>query len=331
MITKLPIELNYFANLFYGTGNLNRNIDYLSVFNGHKQVVNYLNRRYQEVFHDNITEQNIIDLLYKEIVKQDELFSYYQSSFLALKKCFSESINYINNVSDKIDYKSRDKVEYCRSLFQELVMFLDVFERFIDPNHEEYGFGRRNIANSIELYYSTYYHLFNFFDQKTMASITTRPIAVFLIRQAIETRFKNALGIYLVRNATTHESIGINSTVYIDFIYSKKEYINVPVEKLYINTIKKWTNNYIHTGLMPEIYKIWYAIKVIEPLFTGVNNDIDGYDRDGSIVINKEYFNKLLEEDLKRYLIKHVHQLKKIETNDIYFEKIPAEALIKES
>jgi hypothetical protein len=329
MITQLPKELNNFANLFYGTGNINLNIDFSSVYESHKHVAYYLSRRYQEIFNENISEQKIVDLLYKEVVTQKELYYYYQSSFIVISKCFSESINYINSLSNEIDYKPIDKVEYCRSLFQELVIFLDKFERYLDQNHEGYGFGRRNIANSIELYYSTYYHLFNFFDQKTMASITTRPVAVFLIRQAIETRFKNALGVYLVRNANTNEAIVINTRVYIDFIYSRGKYIDIPVDKLIIDTVNKWTNNYIHTGLMPEIYKIWFAIKLIKPLFTGANNEIDGYDRDGSIVINREYFDNNLEEDFKRYIISHVHQLKKLNYEDIYFEKMPAEALIK--
>lgn len=330
-MNNIPKELQGFFALFYGNGQINRNVLFSNIYTESKLVTKYLESRYLELFKKkNITESRILELLYKETLKKEELADYYQACFIACKKCFLESIEYINNVSPKIKYLDEDKSEMCRSLFQELIIFLSVVEKYFNPQKEDYGFGRRNIVFSTELYYSTYYHLFNYFDQNTMAGISTKPISIFLLRQAIEVRYKNALGVYVFRNSHTHESIMVKSDIYIDFVYMHKDEIQVPISKRSVNIIKKWSNSFIHTGFMHEIYKIWYALKTIEPLFTPLNNEVDGYYRDGSIIINKKYYENKLDYDLIEYVIQKLPKNNILGSSDIYIEKISPEAYIKE-
>jgi hypothetical protein len=329
-LTPLPEGFQKLHRLFYGSGTLNRNVSIEEILPLFSEVEKYLATRYSQVFKKaTMDTAEIVGFVFREVVKESDSKNHMQACFLAIRKFVSESIEYIKGLSPLIAFSDEARSEFFRVVLGEVEMFLEVFENTLEPDSTDYGFSRRNILYSSEVFYSTFYHIFSYFDQKTFASIATRPISIFLIRQSVELKIKNALGVYLIRDINTYESIGVRSETYMDFIYKKGDLITLPIDKAILRTILKWSNLYIHTGFMPENYKTWFAMKTIEPLFKAVSNDVDGFHRDGAIVINKRYFEEDLESDIKNFIWENLPKNNKLQVAELYLEKIPPEALIK--
>ena len=326
---SLPEQLQSFSKVFFLNGFPNSDVLFSDVLLVQNDVLLYLQERYKSVYQDKIVnEDKYIDYLYKDIVKTDQYKKYLQVNFLALIKCFSESISYLEKVNIKSGPLDSEKVNFIRKLFSEIVIFLNTFESYLNKNHIPYGFYRRNISFSYELYYSSVHHFFSYCNPLTFASITMQPLSVFQIRQAIEVRIKSALGIHVLRRTANYDLLKITPDSFIEFIYSKPNEISIDVEKRTLEKIHGWTNLYVHTGFMPEAYKTWFALKSIEPLF--LHKTINGYDdRFGSITIKKDYFENYLENDIKQFVVdKFGRKLSINSITDVLIEKIEPEAVI---
>lgn len=325
----LPKELLVFSHIFYTNGIPRNNSTFNEVLTNKDSVLAYLEKRYESYYKDKVVcEEKYLDYLYKDKVNAKQYGKYLQVNFLSLIKCFNESIFYLENVNIKTGPTDIEKVNYANKLFGEIVIFLNEFETFVNKDHIPYGYYRRNISLSYELYYSSFHHYFSYCNPLTFASITMQPLAVFQIRQAIEVRIKNALGIHILRRKSNYDQLKITPDVFIEFIYSRPTQITIEVDKNVLQKIHSWTNLYIHTGFMPQAYKIWYAIKKIEPLFS--YRTVNGYDdRYGSITINKEYYNNELENDIQNYVFDNFGKKLSIdEASDIYIEKLDPEAVL---
>jgi len=123
--------------------------------------------------------------------------------------------------------------------------------------------------------------------------------SVFLIRQAIETKILNSLGILSILDSNkTPVKFRLESLV--EFI-TNNEHIEFPVQKSLLLKITKWTNIYIHRGLMQYHWLIILAHEILQPLFSmGVGNTITHIH--GAVKINKDYFENNLHEDILKCL-----------------------------
>jgi hypothetical protein len=324
---KYPDEIKNIVSLLVKDFSGMQNISYEVFLENKEPLLNYLNRRYEQVFGNRtVPDEKIVDFIYRDSFPTKFYKKYLQSCFIAVIKCFSESLERINQINSSIGPDENSKKHYFESLFNDTVLFLNDFEYFNDKEGGVYVIYRRNIAFSHEIFAAIDYHLFNYFNTKTFAGIITQPISVFLIRQAIEVRIKNALGIHIIRRADNANIVKITPDFFFDFIYSNPENIKMPITKDKIVKIHRWTNNFIHAGLMPPIYKIWFAFKQLEPLFSpGVYNNI--WDISGSITIRKEYYDLSMDNDLKKYINLRSRD-KSLTVDNLIIEKMDPEALL---
>jgi len=156
--------------------------------------------------------------------------------------------------------------------------------------------GRRRLFDSREVFISSKNLLRRhfYFDDISFSSIS-----VFLIRQSIELKVLNCLGVYsIVDKEDKPQKVKLEKV--IEFI-EQSDKIEFPVKKSLLLKITKWTNAYVHRGIMHYHWQIVLAQNILLPLFKmGEGKTIMSVY--GAVKIDKEYFEAKLHNDLLKYL-----------------------------
>jgi len=163
----------------------------------------------------------------------------------------------------------------------------DLFEtiRYVEVNYRKltlnYDMGSRPDQTAREIF-DVGDIMFNIGTLKNPANLYTReviPVSIFLLRQTIEIYAKRMLGFHSI----TKNGVRANISTQIAWDFIKNETlkptcrISLPVDIDIILKVENWTNYYIHTGYIPEIYLIENAIHFISPLIYPMNNTVRNY------------------------------------------------------
>lgn len=102
------------------------------------------------------------------------------------------------------------------------------------------------------------------------------PVSIFLLRQAIEVFGKRALGFYSITDKDGNRIRNLSTQVSWDFIKTEVDKPNSRIKlQAHVDTIRKveeWTNRYVHTGIIPEIFLIENAIHFVRSLIYPMNS-----------------------------------------------------------
>lgn len=95
----------------------------------------------------------------------------------------------------------------------------------------------------------------------------------FYIRHAIELKIKSEmLGIERVKNTEKNSPEFILLNRYIEFLKNHgNDFFDLPVPIISIQTVNKWSNNFIHTGIIEHIWEIHSAALAVKDLFEDSN------------------------------------------------------------
>ena len=107
------------------------------------------------------------------------------------------------------------------------------------------------------------------------------PVSIFLLRQTIEVYGKRLLGVHSVTNEQGQRATGVSTQVAWDFIKAETLKpncrITLPTNIDIIRKVEEWTNYYVHTGDIPEIYLIENAIHLVTPIIYPLNSTEKNY------------------------------------------------------
>lgn len=96
------------------------------------------------------------------------------------------------------------------------------------------------------------------------------PVSIFLIRQTIEVYGKRLLGFTSITDQQGNRANNVSTQVAWDFIKiemtKSTPRITLPTHIDIIKVTEEWTNYYVHTGNIPDIYLIENALHFIEKL-----------------------------------------------------------------
>jgi hypothetical protein len=268
------------------------------IINSLEQYIEWLNDVGKEFgLKKDYTNEHLAEQLfsYTEFNKQQCKYHIY-----ALSKYIKELYEELKVTKNNSNFCDSDFVKGKLALLKDLIW--DGFE-LIGLCEEEFlersatiGFGRRRLFSSNEIFYSSIALIRRHF---TYNDITYSSLAVFQIRQAIETKVLNSLGVALIVDEHG-EPAKFKLEILIDFI-DKSDKILFPVKKSLLLKITKWTNYYIHRGIMNYHWLIMLAHEVLIPLFkSGKGKKI--YSIYGAVKIDEAYFKNNLEKDLLEHL-----------------------------
>ena len=98
------------------------------------------------------------------------------------------------------------------------------------------------------------------------------------LRMAIELKIVEILDIEHIKAKNKKNFIPVSKL--ISFIKNNKEYFDFPIDFSYLKYINRWTNLYIHSGVVPYYWQTEKAIELISPLFNMCNRskiNVEGF------------------------------------------------------
>ena len=153
-------------------------------------------------------------------------------------------------------------------------------------NNIKYEFSRRNVLNSVEPFRLSRYILGGL----AADELENRAASVFLIRQALELRIKNALGVHSFEGEGTLNKV--SGFIFVRILEENKHEIALPFDFIIFKKIVDWANASIHSGWVPPAWKIDWAHNYLEPLFMPISNKRT-YSLFGAIKVKKTFLDNI--------------------------------------
>ncbi|NQT66329.1 MAG: hypothetical protein HQ569_01985 [Actinobacteria bacterium] len=267
-----------------------------------KNYLNYMTKLYKEWFPKAklYSDEHIAEKLFVKEVSIKDIKHYIKYQLFALIQSCKRIYSSINTYKKDIKNQPQlfDELGLIMEISFETIVFLDWGEYYIKGKQANYGCIKRNVLYSIEIFSASKMILRKRLYEKSLGSFVVRPTSVFLLRQSIEIRLKNAFGIetiYYKDGKIYKKRVG---ELLFKLLKDAKDYIDFPIKISILEKIYKWTNYYIHNGLIPNTWEIEWAQYILEPLFSsGINCKTRSLY--GSIKIKKIYYDKV-ETKLKQ-------------------------------
>lgn len=202
---------------------------------------------------------------------------------LVFKKQLFAAHNTLTRLSTKITAENFADYEFLLKMLAydlyDIVVYAEAKYRNVTLN---YQMGSRPDQNAREIYdisYTLFYigtiNPANFYLREII------PVSVFLIRQTIEVYGKRLLGFISITDQQGNRVRSVSTQVAWDFIKEEMKKttprITLPTHIDIIKVIEEWTNFYVHTGNIPNIYLIENALHLTEPLIYPQNSTNRNY------------------------------------------------------
>ena len=237
--------------------------------------------------------------IFKIEVEHKDIDNYYKIQFngmLYVIEKYNKLILSLKDTSYNEQYFN-GIVEYLRiNLLCSLVLIQQIEEiKSIQPNRY---IGLQNRVNSLESYKSSLNLKHNMYAWSSLSSLNA---SVFLIRQAIELKIKNCLGIDVILDKNGYVK-KMTADRLIEFVFNNS-HIKLPkITKSILTSIHKWTQYFVHGGFILNVWQIDIAHELIQPLFQlgETSSMLSIY---GSIIIDKNYYENDFEKEIKQFLI----------------------------
>jgi SEC-C motif-containing protein len=274
-----------------------------------KNSISYLENKYEELFGRlrRKSDVDIGEIVFNTKIDEKQEKAYFTMSFQGIMNAIDRRYSHISDnweLYEKNPNSLKAMFRFFGDIVFELKEFLNLLEDRYNDDFSYYSdFGKRGIANSKEIFHCLSDHLYHYYGQKSFGDFVRQPIAAFLIRQAIELRVKNGLGIHDIFIGSNHQRITADK--FIDFINNNVK-IKFPIKISILKKIHAWTNHYIHRGILLQVWKMDLAYELLKPLFQG-----NRYNVYGSVEINSDYYNKELENEIKKFLFGEITIVKR--------------------
>ncbi|MDP8210897.1 MAG: hypothetical protein P9M05_08785 [Candidatus Stygibacter australis] len=237
-------------------------------------------------------------------------------------------------------------------LFDSLIFF-NKSNLFYKSEKIEFGVSKSNSISSSDAYSASMKLFKEVVNRNSSEIVAIRYTSIFLIRQSIELKIKNVLGIVNITDQNG-EAIPIKQKIFVEFIKDNSDKITFPIDYKVMEKIYEWTNLYIHHGIFDSIWVIDWAYIMLAELFKPHIDDtiinllkqvelpIDGgvlqklqgvnpsqgksivFNIYGSIKIDKEFYKTQMISLLKE----KISQNKRIDVKDIRISVIKPECML---
>lgn len=219
----------------------------------------------QTIFLINLSNQNHwIEYLCKSIFVSRDYVDYLKSTITS-----SNISNYEHTIS---------------SLMIDLEWLIAQYEKFCKksaPNIWLYT-GRRKDLNPIDIYSAarTLFYIEEIASIQDLYLRDLKPVVMFQIRQIIELFGKNIIGYYSIES--NNQPVKKFTQVAWEFINIEckkiNSRINLPFDIKIITSLNSWSNDFVHTAYLHNSYVQFFALKILNSLFSSKTNGISIYD-----------------------------------------------------
>ncbi|MDP3111109.1 MAG: hypothetical protein Q8M71_03275 [Thermodesulfovibrionales bacterium] len=272
-----------------------------------ENAISYLNNVYNKWFpkKTNFSDIHIAEQIFIKSVKSDYLKHWVKYQLLALIKSAQRAffnVEYYMGSNPRTKYSK--KFGCITEIIFEIMQFLDHASFYVEGQHAGYGWRIRRVLNSAEIFEGSKMLFERRIHEWHLGNFVITPTAIFLIRQSIEIRLKNAFGIHTILSKDG-KILKVPGIIFLQFAKENISDVEFPIKFSVIEKVYNWTQHYIHGGFIPHLWEIEWAFHVLKPLFEPYIEDKDGklirYDRYGSVKIKQLFYNQA-EEKIKKLL-----------------------------
>ena len=245
--------------------------DFKKLFNTY---LSFLKELYKENYKKNkeYSDEHIAEQIFCYEIGNVKEFTKY--SILAIIKTFlriEDNIEYFCNKNEsELLYK---EIRLFSELLSDSIVFINLSNLKYKGQESHFGYFKTNFVYSLQTYVASQKLFHENIDIKNWSIKAIRNTSIFLIRQSIELRLKNAIGVGNVIDLNGNP-IKLRHDMIIDFIKNFESYFIFPIKFSLLNKIYKWTNVYIHNGIYDYLWLIDWAFIILNPLFTPYRDKI---------------------------------------------------------
>lgn len=247
------------------------------------------------------TYEHFIQQVFTNEVKTKDIDNYYKIQLSGLIHVIKKYNDIIKSFSEKKNVYTIDYFNGIINYFKYLIIetYVIIAEIELQKNIKPIRFmGCQNRIDSNESYLSAGNMLYNLYPYSSLSGFNA---SVFLIRQAIELKVKNCLGINVIRDKDGR-MIKMTSDKLIDFLYTNDNITLPYIPKSLLKKVHAWTQVFIHGGFVINLWQIDLALDVLKPLFSSGETK-KTLSIHGAVVIKKEYYEGSFQNEIKEFLV----------------------------
>lgn len=247
------------------------------------------------------TYEHFIQQVFTNEVKTKDIDNYYKIQLSGLIHVIKKYNDIIKSFSEKKNVYTIDYFNGIINYFKYLIIetYVIIAEIELQKNIKPIRFmGCQNRIDSNESYLSAGNMLYNLYPYSSLSGFNA---SVFLIRQAIELKVKNCLGINVIRDKDGR-MIKMTSDKLIDFLYTNDNITLPYIPKSLLKKVHAWTQVFIHGGFVINLWQIDLALDVLKPLFS-LGETKKALSIHGAVVIKKAYYEGTFQNEVKEFLI----------------------------
>lgn len=207
------------------------------------------------------TNEFLANQIFKIEVAEKDVKSLYKYSIIAILKELEwlkeELVRY-----QEIEYNSvvfSGEINYLWNIFFSIQEFVEIVQSYIKHIDCRHHVSRRTISSNEIMYLARRMPRNELF----INDISQGPVSIFLIRQGIELRIIEILGIISINNRKDNSMVKVPPDKLLDIL--KNPQIKLPIEYSIIKKIHSWTNLYVHRAKIHDYWEMEWAIKTIQP------------------------------------------------------------------
>lgn len=247
------------------------------------------------------TYEHFIQQVFTNEVKTKDIDNYYKIQLSGLIHVIKKYNDIIKSFSEKKNVYTIDYFNGIINYFKYLIIatYVIIAEIELQKNIKPIRFMEcRNRIDSNESYLSAGNMLYNLYPDSSLSGFNA---SVFLIRQAIELKVKNCLGINVILDKDGRMK-KMTSDKLIDFLYTNDNITLPYIPKSLLKKVHAWTQVFIHGGLVINLWQIDLALDVLKPLFS-LGETKKALSIHGAVVIKKAYYEGTFQNEVKEFLI----------------------------
>ena len=272
----MPEQFRVFRNLIVGAGIGQVEIDVKNIECKFQAFLKDFEGICEDLFPGikNYKDEHIAEQIFHRERERKDLKEWAKYELVAAKRLFEWSRDLIkaNAVDPQITSLVEVEMKFLKDVFTELMVLIEEAYFYVRAESAKFGgWKKRNVIHSDEIFFASRMLSKEMIIEKERGHFAIRPTSIFLIRQAIEIRIKNGLGIDIITEKSG-KLVKLPVEVLLQILEkvqkNNPQSIDFPIKISILKKIIKWSNYYIHGGFSPFLWDIVWAQHILKPLFS---------------------------------------------------------------
>lgn len=274
------------------------------IFNKYDEFMYYIEKTIKEIFPhikpiDQYTNEFLANQIFKIEVMEKDLKALHKYSLIAIKKelgWLKEELARYKQCPYNSDF-FMGEMRYLWNIIFSIQEYVEIVQSYNQKQNCRHHVSRRGIGSGEIMYLARRMPRFEYY----FDDIAQGPVSIFLIRQGIELRIIEILGIMDINMKEDNSLVKITPDRLLTLL--KKPQIKLPIAYNIIEKIHSWTNLYVHRARIYDYWEMEWAVKTIQPFIFEKTQMMEAY----APQLQNDVYAALGDEKQEKYTVKFGH------------------------